>query len=244
MRSVPFDLYSEEMTPHVPQGCQYLHESIPLLTPEVPEAEIDYRLSGTADGYRAKVYGPSSLVEVSPESLVGKHPAWDIRKAYNRLWKTYQGKIRPMPMDSNHMMQMVTSGDYRLIISTVPAHQLCRSVGHEFKVEQVWVVMTNVVPLPLNRVLCNGEESPSWYRCSLVMGVGMTEWPFNAKPIYGGPIPIRKPLSNNCSCWQALGVKTSVVKLGRRGSWMKGVLVHQVFKEAQTWADRFADGQL
>jgi hypothetical protein len=250
LRGVPFDLYSEEKEPHVPQGCQYLHESIPLLTPEAPEAEISYQLYGTPDGYRAKVYGPGSLVEVSPESLVGTHPAWDIRKAYNLLWKRYAGRVKGMVVNADHVLQLVTSGDYRLIISTVPAHRICRMVGHEFKTERIWVVMRNVAVLSPNTVICNGEDSPSWYRCSLVMGVGMTEWPFGSKPIYGPPLPVLKPLSNNCSCWEnltSLGGRhpTPVVaKLGRRGSWTKGVLATDVFKEAQKWADRFADGQL
>ena len=69
------------------RGAQYLHMPIPMAS-QTPFT-VQYSLKGTADEYRNKVYGPDPRIQVSPESLVGEHFAWDIREAYDWLWATY-----------------------------------------------------------------------------------------------------------------------------------------------------------
>jgi hypothetical protein len=214
-------------------GAQYLHGSIPGLPSEDAEpVMLDYTLIGTADGYREKVYGKQWDGTVSPEEMLESHPAWNIRTDYDFLWDEYQdlimdSDIHPRSLD---LLGMQEHGMYDLIVSSIPAPALC-SKGHTFASTEIWAAgdapgMGISIPYkcPDNTVLCNGEPEPSWYRLSSLYGHKTVEWPgsMNRPPI-NGAAKVVKPTMNNCDCFP------NVLRVGRYGTWQKGVLAHEAF---------------
>jgi hypothetical protein len=214
----------------VPMGAQYLHRSIPGLTPDEAEATVDYELWGSVEGYRRKVYGPDAEVEVSPESLVGQHPAWDLRAAYRKLWKRYEGRIFGRPMGYHALEEVLRANIYERIISTYAALRLCGQPAiHHFRTEKVLIAMMDMEGLSPETVVCNGKQDIAWYRCSNIFGQRMTEWPYyhgQTVPLQHGLTAVLKPLSNDCDCWTGM----PVLQVGRRGQWEKGVLAHHVYE--------------
>ena len=209
-------------------GAQYLHEPIPGIDAGDP-VMIDYQLKGTLDAYRDKVYGPGSDVAVSPEDYAGQHQAHDIRRSYDRLWEIWHDSVVPTTITPGWLAGSL-SDDFDHVISTIPLPQLCIK-GHTFTGQDVWVMGDSdrqAVPVLVaaNTVVCNGEESPSWYRASNIFGYKTVEWPMhNRKP----PLPVAKvtkPIDNTCTCWP------KITRLGRFGMWRKGILVHHAFHMA------------
>src|SRR5690242_5258292 len=87
-------------------GAQYLHAPIPGVSIKDP-FEINYELSGDVAGYRDKVYGPDSKVEVSPQSLLGRHMAWDIREAYDSLWGLYGSDVQDVTISPRVLSKLM-----------------------------------------------------------------------------------------------------------------------------------------
>src|SRR5690242_20238605 len=195
-------------------GAQYLHAPIPGVSIKEPFL-INYEISGSVAGYRDKVYGPDAKVEVSPETLVGRHLAWDIREAYDSLWSLYGSDV------------------HDVVISTIPATVLCHDSRHRFGHELVWATNELDCTLSDNTVLCNGEPGFDWYRASKIQGFTNTEWPHNKYPLaYNGQIwRVVKPLQTNCRCFP------DVHRVGRYGKWTKGVLSHEAWEEANKIMD-------
>lgn len=218
------------------RGAQYLHQPIPGLSRD--PFQIDYRLEGSAEGYRAKVYGEDSTVDVSPESLVGTHDAWDIREAYDASWDLYKNDITPWNID--HGVLGFPMSDYDLVLSTVPAKLLCTNQwtheGNpsrcEFESEKIW--STNYVKrfgtfadaATDNVVVCSGEPDDWWYRASRIHGWENTEFPADRRPP-GDVWEVEKPISTSCYC------HPGILRLGRYGQWTKGVLAHDSFYNAE-----------
>jgi len=102
-------------------GAQYLHAPIPDASKSEPFL-ISYEMSGSIDGYRDKVYGAGSAVQVSPETLVGRHLAWDIREAYDWLWDRYGHTVTGFEAG---IVEIVASGSTkwtrRAMLSPIPA---------------------------------------------------------------------------------------------------------------------------
>ena len=216
------------------RGAQYLHEPIPLATPANSQFMVDYKLLGTVDGYRLKVYGPKSLEEVSPESLLGKHPAWDIRATYDRLWAMYGSYVREYDVTPLALKQTLAELRPDLTVSTVPATLLC-SGEHAFGYTLIYSTDKNMGKLEDNTVLCNGDEMTRWYRTSKIQGWENTEWPFGVRPPLNPLWDVVKPTSTACNCFP------DVVRAGRYGKWKKGVLSHEVWGEVlQACATRLA----
>lgn len=216
------------------RGAQYLHRPIPGLSGE--PFEIDYRLEGPVDGYRAKVYGDFSDVQVSPETLVGIAQAWDIREAYDNAWVEYAPLIRQFEI--GHVNQLANLiRQYDMIISTVPRRLLCADPqNHHFESQAIW--STDYVkrlgvfeekdgaPIPDNIVVCSGFEDDWWYRQSRIHGWENTEFGYDHKPA-GKAWLVEKPLSHNCDC------QPDIVTTGRYGSWKKGVLSDASFYDIE-----------
>jgi hypothetical protein len=220
-----FIVYSKKRKSYM-NGAQYLHAPIPDMSISQP-FEISYQLSGEVDGYRQKVYGDAN-VEVSPESLVGRHEAWDIREAYDNLWDTYRDAVVDELITPELLSHLQRWWKPDLVISTIPATILCSNGQHKFQSEMVWSTDTSEVYLRDNTVLCNGEEKFPWYRASLIQGHANTEWPYHAYPSqYDGKIwRVQKPISTTCNCFQ------TIHRMGRYGKWTKGVLSHQAWDES------------
>lgn len=211
-------------------GAQYLHAPIPEATSGDPFL-IRYTLTGTAEAYRAKVYGDNWTGTVSPEDLSESHEGWDIRQTYDWLWSTYAETI--MDFDLNPLsVNQIRESKPDIIVNTVPRPALCAK-GHQFKSTMIWAAgdapeRGKVIPYrqcPPNTVLCNGELEQAWYRLSHIDGFRTVEWPDYVRP----PIEaaqVTKPTWTNCDCTD------DMVNVGRYGRWEKGSLSHEAFQIA------------
>ena len=211
--------------PSTIHGCQYLHAPIPGYG-DVPKVRVSYRLTGTADDYRIKVYGPNWTGRVSPEDFAGEHDAWDIRETYDRLWRDLIGTMKVgliRKWIKHGLIPFTTSLHPDLIVSTIPAQALCQSSAHSFTSYTIYAngAKASSVDIPDNMVICDGTAEHDWYRVSNVFGHRTTEWS-RMPPRTSGAVPVVKPLWTDCNChpW--------VLRAGRYGAWEKARLVHEV----------------
>lgn len=230
----PF-IYSKGARKSEMYGAQYLHKPIPGLKngAGTEGTLITYETWGSVEDYKAKVYGETWSGSVSPEDLPGEHMAWDIRAAYNELWLMYSDAIFDVDIrkDRNKFMGWALA-NYDMVVSSVPKPLLCRE-GHTFSAQTVKAIgdapergVRSPVRAEMNRVVCNGEPEPSWYRAANVFGYCTVEYPESVEPPYPGLATVDKPLMNNCNCYP------DVIHVGRYGRWEKGVLSHHAFKAA------------
>jgi len=219
-------------------GAQYLHAPIPDAN-TLPEFTINYQLAGDVAGYRNKVYGPDSEVEVSPESLVGQHPAWDIREAYNWLWDQYMQLVNPFEASPDHLLNRMRRVRPDQVISTIPAPYLCAR-KHDFEYAMVHATEFAHGQIRNNTVLCQGDEQIPWYRSSRIQEYQNTEWPAMYRPAPDMAMSrvweVTKPITTNCNCFPA------VTRMGRYGQWKKGVLSHEAWDETNNLLDRIEHG--
>jgi len=220
-------------------GCQYLHEPIPgdwWSADGGHPVMVDYQLVGTAEGYARKVYGEDPPGQVSPQLFTGKRPAWDIRATYRGLWERFKYSIVDYEIDARDIEIM--SDFYRadFTISSIPARVLCtQRAKHEFKSVPCWAIGDapgQEAPriAPDNTVICDGTSDHGYYRASNVFGYSTVEWPGIRKtPPVEGVVQFEKPISTNCDCFRG------VHRVGRMGTWTKGVLAHQVYSSTRNW---------
>jgi hypothetical protein len=216
------------------RGAQYLHRPIPGLSTQ--SFQIDYRLEGPIDGYREKVYGDMSDVQVSPETMTGIAEAWDIREAYDAAWAEYSPLIRSWEMRGVNDLASIIHGNYDKIISTIPARSLCWRPEHTFESQIIWSTdyvkhigvfeETEGEPIADNIVICSGYEDDWWYRQSRIHGWENTEFPLEYRPS-GESFRVEKPVRTDCDCWQG------IMRLGRYGAWKKGVLSDASFYDVE-----------
>lgn len=220
-------------------GAQYLHAPIPDAN-KAPEFTINYQLAGPVEGYRDKVYGPDSDIEVSPQSLVGQHPAWDIREAYDWLWDEYKQLITIWDATPDRLLSRMRTERPHQVISTVPAPLLCAR-RHNFEYATVFASEFAHGQLRDNTVLCQGDPLISWYRASMIQGHQNTEWPGLYKPAPDMAMSriweVTKPIKTDCKCFPA------VTRLGRYGQWKKGVLAHEAWTDMNSLLDNFENGR-
>jgi len=213
-------------------GAQYLHKPIPFMTPR-GSVEVEYRLVGTAEQYRSKVYGPMWDGTVSPEDLAESHQAWDIRATYDRLWEVYSEHINDLSLDPGtvHRMMDMMGDEVDLWVNTIPMPALC-SQGHAFGSIKVWAAgdapdlgidIGSTFRAQPNSVVCNGNGAPAWYRLSNIYGHTTVEWPGDIRPPVRTASEVTKPTSTTCTCFPRM------MRVGRYGSWEKGVLSHTAF---------------
>lgn len=229
-------------------GCQYLHA--PVLD-GLPAAEVSYKLNGSVEEYRAKVYGDGWQGSVSPDEYGPEqdHMAWDLRMAYNYLWNFWGKRVTVIDRQDaiNYAWLrggMLAHAEVDLVISTIPRTVLCehRLMGnpeneHLFHTQNIWAMgathggfadgRLGGFDCTDNTVECDGTKATGWYRKSRVFGVTTVEWPWRdgRKPPIRGVVPVQKPLSHTCTCWDH---EDRLRFVGRYGRWQKGYLVHQV----------------
>lgn len=215
-------------------GAQFLHEPIPELTSPEPDAVITYRVRGDAETYERKVYGQARPDFVSFSNVQDgmTKPAWNLVGIYDRLWDSLGGSLTEMDITEEWLQQC--AGDFSMIISTIPLPVLCRSEAgviqerHFFHEVTEQIVDRCVEPVPDGVVLYDGTASRSWHRSSNLFGQEGTEWG-QSVPMDRLPFPdvqvVRKPLKTTCNC------HPDVVRVGRYGSWTKGKLVSDAFKD-------------
>ncbi|QPX62604.1 oxidoreductase [Arthrobacter phage Wollypog] len=207
------------------RGAQYLHMPIPMASQSAP-FEIEYALKGTSEQYRDKVYGPDPRIKVSPDSLLGSHLAWDIREAYDWLWETYSTYVHDREITPWTIEELLKTYGADMVISSIPAQEICQDPSHVFQRETVWVTEFFRGTFPGdNYVECSGDPDDPWYRTSRIQGWTNTEYPFAKKPPLSGDKvhEVAKPIKTNCDCLP------DVRRVGRYGTWTKGVLSHTAF---------------
>lgn len=212
------------------KGAQYLHAPIPGMGDQTP-FRIDYRLAnGTTADYATKVYGAARVraEDTSAALLEGIHPAWDIRSAYDDLWRTYSAYVQPWDASEAGLIDIIAHWEADLIISSIPAPLLCADPHrHSFHTEFIWSTDDAMMAgQEDNSVVCNAGDSPAWYRSARIHGWGTTEWPHRTKPPLSSSHlwEVQKPILTDCTCFP------QVMRVGRYGSWTKGTLVHEVFQ--------------
>lgn len=225
-------------------GAQYLHMPIPGI--DVESTTVEYRLVGSPDEYRKRVYGDSYLGPTSVDDYIGFQEAWDIRETYNRLYDRFEDNINGVKgnLDGAAMRKMLdergTLDGYDLIFSTIPLPSIClKPTRHWFTYQRIWAIgdapergQFCPVPCDKNRIICNGlpqePGEPDWYRVSNVFGHTTAEWPAWHYPHEKvEAAEVRKPLKTNCDCHPELRL------LGRYGRWEKGILSHQAYAEVE-----------
>lgn len=213
------------------RGAQYLHRPIPGLSGK--PFEVTYDLLGDPAAYRSKVYGDVSDILVSPETLVGISQAWDIREAYDAAWDLYNERIRGWDAERSAIPTLAANAD--LVISSIPAQLICQNNKHKFDSAKIWSI-DMVKPSGLfqyddggpvdNLVICSGDPDDWWYRASRIHGWENTEFPHDHRPSeseHYSVHEVEKPLSTDCDCL------SGVMRVGRYGSWKKGVLSHEAY---------------
>jgi len=220
-------------------GCQYLHGPIPGLI--LPTTTVHYLLNGTEEGYATKVYGSRLMAgQVSPAALHGTHPAWDLREAYRQLYDWYESSIEDCELYPDTIPDLLTHLQPDLTISSIPLPVLCQREEHAFRSQDCWALgdapergQSVPVPCPADTIVCNGDPDTGWYRVSNVFGYKTAEWPgLRPRPPFTGVVPFSKPLATTCDCWQPDLVpqaNPSILRVGRYGTWTKGVLSHEAF---------------
>lgn len=218
-------------------GCQYLHAYIPGLGLGAEGHSVRYELVGTVEDYRRKVYGPHWNGSVSPDEYGPErnHLAWDLRKAYNRLWENFEASLTALTVTPDLAREFSRSSE--TVLCTLPAPAVClRPDEHKFLTQDVWAMgsVTGGPRLPYyapdDTVVCNANDGPRWYRAATVFGQSTIEWPAGQKPPITGVVSVHKPLNTDCDCHTTSG---RWHRLGRYGQWRKGVLAHQAYEEAR-----------
>lgn len=212
-------------------GAQYLHRPIPGINCGEPRL-VEYMLRGNPEDYKRKVYGSFWDGTVSPEDLGQQHRAWDIRAAYDDLWDAYHRRINDVELDAGGVV-ILKEQHSDVTINTIPRPAICYQ-GHAFSSTDITaagdapdlgitLAQSGYTCLD-DTVICNGEESPSWYRMSRVFGHTTIEWPgkIDRVPI-NTAARVRKPLHHNCDCHD------DIIHVGRYGEWSKGVLSHTAY---------------
>jgi hypothetical protein len=232
-------------------GAQYLHREIFDVDAGKPKL-IEYKLLGTTEGYRDKVYGKSYSGTVSPEELEETHTGWNIRRAYDDLWDMYSTFVIDMPLQANDMRKggPIHELNADLVISSLPAPALClgESAGRQcsFEGQNIWAIgdapergiFDPIHAAAENSVVCNGEPDVGWYRSANVFGRSTTEWSSRRKPPVEGVAQVVKPLKTNCKCFP------DIMRVGRYGKWQKGVLSHSAYYEVMEKFDTLGDQQV
>jgi hypothetical protein len=235
-------------------GSQYLHHPIPGLVDEKDSRTISYVLRGSVADYRQKVYG-GSTIRVSPETLPPTHPGWDIRAAYYKAFDLYRDLIVDVPSidpgflgvvggESGRTSPVSISGlrldQFDQVISSLPAPVLChRPMVHQFLSQDVWAIgdapergIFSPVGVADDTVICDGTRGIGWYRASKIFGYSSAEWPGGKRPPISNIAPVSKPVATDCDCFIDNREKVSVIRVGRYGTWTKGVLAHHAYQEA------------
>lgn len=241
-----FRIYSKKQKSPL-HGAQYLHQAIPNLDCGTPQM-IEYKLNGTPEQYRHKVYGTDWDGVVSPEDYWESHYAWDIRRAYSQLWDKYESEIAQMTLGQKFLETFGRNNYWAhrwdLVISTVP-RTVWDGNPANFESAKIWALGDTEMPRvdPAYRpapftVFCEGDHRVPWYRVSNIFGYCTVEWPW--RPYYSNDaliepwdVPPHKGASIVVKPLRYTGnAAPDFVHLGRYGAWQKGVLTSDVFYEA------------
>lgn len=219
-------------------GAQYLHTSIPGLTDDQHQFNVEYRLEGDLEEYLHKVYGATipDPGKITKETLVGIYPAWDIRAAYHKAFDLFGRDVVNHEINLDTIIHLMGSRP-ALIISTIPAPSICRAPElHAFETRDIWAigdapergVFAPRFSTEPNVILYDGTPYRGWYRASNIAGYYAVEWPEQNKPPISDAAVVRKPVKTTCDCWVGLR-RAKFMRLGRYGAWNRAGHTHQAY---------------
>ena len=220
-------IISKKVKSEIP-GSQHLHGSVPGLTSQYPEGTIQFVRLGTAREYARKVYGDPDR-ETGWNNYLQVFPSWNVVKAYDRLWESWEGDISDMEVTVGLIPHILET--YDLVISTIPAQVLCVNETHTFDGERYYIkkLPTPEADKEHEIVVYNGLPGDPWYRWSILGGLCSMEsmdetlWthPHNVNVIEG-----YKAIGNNCDCWP------TIKRCGRWAEWRHGVIMYKSYLKA------------
>lgn len=250
VHDVEFTIYSKKRKSFL-FGSQYLHEPIPGIVHKVEGEWVKYVNIGTPEEYRRKTHGKFWDGIVAPEDFETEHQAWNIREAYDRLWRRYSGYVVdysiPTRLQNNgkpdfsrqhpywSVREDLKLDQFDLVISTVPRNMWAID-GDKFTYSLGWALGDApengiFVPYAIDdmTILCHGGDDVEYNRLSRVFGYTTVEWPAHAVNIPGGANRIVKPLRYEPyqkEVWDHGGELpwNKWLHVGRYGKWHKGVL--------------------
>jgi hypothetical protein len=199
-------------------GGVYLHEPVPgiHLNGQQPDGQILFHKMGNGAVYADKVYG-DPLAPTSWQRLAAGHrPAWALRPTYDALWGLYSGTVHQLVVDYSVAARL--AAEFRLVINSAPLPNLC-GAEHAFPERRVWYRDWAPHWVKSNEMVYCGRWDISWFRSSRVFGVAVTEYPDWVQQGHSG----RKVLPTDCDC------HPDVVRVGRWGTWLPGVLIHHAY---------------
>ncbi len=227
-------------------GAQFLHTSIPDLTNEAPDAKVRFQHDGDSAGYATKVYG-RALAPTSWAGYEGEHGVWNMRAAYDELWRRQSAMIDDKKVRPADVGEAIDNGI--VVISTIPRSAICMYPEvHKFESQRVWFTYEHMPHLEgsLNFIVYNGRPETRWYRFSQLFGWLSKEWSDEqaARDECEGRklISVLKPTAHDCDCWMT---RVQFQPMGRYGRWQKGELIHHAFwKTVETLAKIEQGGNL
>ena len=221
-------------------GSQYLHEPIPGVINYDEYENIKYTTIGTPEQYRRKCHGDAWDGEIAREDFEEDHLGWDIRRAYDKLWYMYGRDVVDHEITGD--MQQVRSirylEDAELVVSSLPRTIWnIKLPGRRFVYSEGWacgdapekgMFVEQTTPCD-NQIICDGTEETPWTRLSRVFGYTSIEWPDGDTPPHPNASKIKRPLRFEPGIGH--DPSTFMMHVGRYGTWKKGVLVTDAFKE-------------
>lgn len=223
-------------------GSQYLHEPIPEIVNYDECVRITYHTNGTPEDYRRKCHGAAWDGDISKEDFEEEHFGWDIRHAYDKLWYKYGRDVVDCEItgDVGQIDTIANVEGADLVISSLPRTLWARFYplrGQRFVYSEGWAAGDapengQFVPFTTerdNQIICDGTDEVGWTRLSRVFGYTSCEWPVTTKPPLNGIAKIQRPLRYE----PGIGIDpaNSMMHVGRYGTWKKGVLTTDAFKE-------------
>lgn len=203
-------------------GAQYLHQAIPGITKADPDGVVEFVKYGNEHGYAKKVYNDPYAKTSWYDYEEGPHNIWNMRRAYDKLWKKYSPLITDLKLD--HAAAASLCRTFPLVMNTVPMIHLCGE-DHLFESQDVWIVYGKMHERGEDRIIYDGTGDFPWYRWSYIFGwVGIEYGQLTKHEL--DATHITKPLVTTCECLPEM------VRLGRYGRWQKGQLIHHAYEGA------------
>lgn len=225
-----------ERNGHRPHIFSIKHKSVvhddmflqkPLPGHHTPVSRINYLGLGTREGYAAKLYDDPQAPVSWDTVKWGVQDAWWLAPIYDLLWDRFKSRIRPGAVDGT--VATVLTGDFPLVISTIPAIQLCQRMNeHLFVSKPVWLARSRSDHLGLGELVYNGDPESKWYRYSFLNGWNCWEFadlPLSADAPGTEIFPGAKLISNTCDC------HPRVHRVGRWAQYQRGILNHHAFEQ-------------
>lgn len=228
-------------------GSQYLHTPIEGIISAGEGEPVKYVVEGSPEEYRRKTHGKWWDGIIAAEDFETDHMAWDIRQAYNRLWRSYSGRVINYRFrgDGPASVYDVANEDlglsrYDLVINTMP-RRLWAAPGEEFIFSTGWAFgdapergQFVEYTIPDNTIICNGTDRVSYTRLSRVFGHTTVEWPHgpNEKP-HPDAVQVIKPLAYHQNNSSNPANAENWIHVGRYGKWEKGIVVSDAYVDVQ-----------